>query len=147
MRARRFRQFERLTAPIPRPLRIIDLGGTINFWENRGWAGRGDISITLVNLESDKSPYENIATVIGDATNLREFEEKSFDVAFSNSVIEHLSSYENQLAMAGEVQRVAGAYFIQTPNYWFPMEPHFQIPGWQWFPEKFRIWVLKRRRC
>jgi hypothetical protein len=47
--------------------------------------------------------------------------------------------------MAREVRRVAPAYWIQTPNFWFPMEPHFLVPGWQWLPEDVRIAILQRR--
>ena len=147
MRSKRFRKFESLTESQPRPFRIIDVGGTISFWENRGWADREDVYITLVNLDKSDSPYGNIDSRIGDATNLEEFENGSFDVAFSNSVIEHLYTFENQVAMAKEVQRVARAYFIQTPNYWFPIEPHFQVAGWQWLPESVRVRILQHRRC
>ena len=51
LRARRFRLFERLVERLPRPLRIIDIGGTNEYWEQRGWAGRDDVTITLVNLD------------------------------------------------------------------------------------------------
>ena len=47
--------------------------------------------------------------------------------------------------MAAEVRRVAPAYWVQTPNFWFPMEPHFLVPGWQWLPERTRISILQRR--
>ena len=69
-----------------------------------------------------------------DATNLHEFGDASFDIAFSNSVIEHLSTFENQARMAAEVRRVARAYWVQTPNFWFPIEPHFLVPAWHWLP-------------
>ena len=44
LRERRFRLFEQLVERLPRPLRIIDVGGTNEFWEQRGWAGRDDVS-------------------------------------------------------------------------------------------------------
>jgi hypothetical protein len=47
--------------------------------------------------------------------------------------------------MAREVRRLAPAYWIQTPNYWFPMEPHFLVPGWQYLPERVRVEILTRR--
>jgi len=147
MRSARFRYFESLVESLPRPLRIIDIGGTQSFWEKRGWTGREDVEITLVNLTAEPSAHPNINCVSGDATDLSEYGDRSFDVAFSNSVIEHLFTLENQEAMAHEVQRVAAAFWVQTPNYWFPIEPHFQLPGWQWLPETCRVQILRHRRC
>jgi hypothetical protein len=145
LRARRFELFERLVADLPRPLRIIDLGGTNDYWEQRGWAGRDDVSITLVNLDRQERRFDNIHPTEGDATDLRDFADKSFDIAFSNSVIEHLFTFESQARMAAEVQRVANAYWVQTPNFWFPIEPHFLVPVWHWLPEEARVQILRRR--
>lgn len=147
MRSRRFSKFEGLLEGLPRPLKVIDIGGTVRFWEQRGWTDRDDVDITLVNLHAEQSAYPHIRGVAGDATKLKAFGDRQFDIAFSNSVIEHLFTLENQLAMAREVQRVARAYWVQTPNYWFPMEPHFHVPGWQWLPQSARVRLLQRRRC
>jgi len=122
LRARRFQQFEALVAGLPRPLRVLDVGGENAFWEN-------------------------VIPLTGDATNLAQFADGSFDVAFSNSVIEHLFTYENQCRMASEMRRVGKAFWVQTPNFWFPMEPHFHVPGWQWMPAELRVSILRRRRC
>jgi hypothetical protein len=147
MRAKRFNLFEDLASRCPRPLKIIDIGGTSAFWENRGWTDREGVHITLVNLQEENTGRDCIVSRVGDATNLIEFGENEFDIAFSNSVIEHLFTYKNQVAMAREVLRVAKAHFLQTPNYWFPIEPHFQLPAWQWMPESLRSAVLTRRQC
>jgi hypothetical protein len=145
LRARRFQLFESLVATMPRPLRIVDVGGTDDFWEQRGWADRDDVEITLVNLDAPEQRFENIVPTVGDATDLVDHDDNSFDIAFSNSVIEHLFTIENQSAMASEMRRVAGAYWVQTPNYWFPIEPHFLVPAWHWLPEDARVAILTRR--
>jgi methyltransferase family protein len=145
LRERRFRLFDRLVADLPRPLRIIDIGGTTKFWEQRGWAGRDDVSITLVNLEPEPRSYDNVRPTQGDATDLADHADGSYDVAFSNSVIEHLYTLEAQTRMANEVRRVATAYWVQTPNFWFPVEPHFLVPAWHWLPEDARVAILRRR--
>lgn len=149
-RSRRFEAFARLVDGLPeqqsRPVRILDVGGTNLFWEQRGWAGRQDVEVVLLNLEAEPAKHENIEPRAGDATNLSEFADLSFDVVFSNSVIEHLGTFEAQAAMAAEVRRVAPVYWVQTPNFWFPVEPHFLTPAWHWLPVDLRVALLRRRR-
>lgn len=147
LRSRRFRAFEASAARLPRPLRILDVGGTNAFWENRGWHERTDIEILTLNLVAEKQEHANIKPLVGDATKLVQFSDSSIDVVFSNSVIEHLFTFENQRRMALEVQRVGKAYWIQTPNFWFPVEPHFHFIGWQWLPVAARTSILRRRAC
>jgi hypothetical protein len=147
MRGKRFERFEALTADLPRPLKIIDIGGTTNFWRQRGWAGREDVEITMVNLHEEPTGETNLRSIVGDATNLADVADGEYDIAFSNSVIEHLFTGDAQAAMAREVQRVAKAFWVQTPNFWFPMEPHFLVPGWQYLPVAARVAILRRRRC
>jgi hypothetical protein len=147
LRSKRFRLFAELCSLLPKPLAIIDIGGTVDFWVQRGWAGDMDMRITLVNLHREPQRYANITPVVGEATHLSQFADRSFDIAFSNSVIEHLFTFEKQAAMGREIQRVANAYWIQTPNYWFPMEPHFHVLGWQWMPIWLRVEIIRKRTC
>ncbi len=147
LRSKRFAIFERLIGPLPKPVRLLDVGGTTLFWEQRGWAGKDDVRIHLLNLEAEEKRHANIEPLRGDATRMPEFEAGSFDVVFSNSVIEHLFTLEHQRKMAGEVARIGKAFWVQTPNFWFPIEPHFHVPGWQWMPQRARVALLRRRRC
>lgn len=147
MRSRRMEKFAGLIASLPKPIRILDVGGTALFWQQRGWTERPGVHITTVNLEAEAKKWPSIDSVKGDATRMPEFGDKSFDVVFSNSVIEHLFTFENQAKMAAEVQRIGRAFWVQTPNYWFPIEPHFHVPGWQWMPVSMRVAMLRRRRC
>ncbi|MBN1529658.1 MAG: class I SAM-dependent methyltransferase [Thermoleophilaceae bacterium] len=145
LRERRFRLFDSLVARLGPPISILDVGGTVEFWERRGWADRPGVSITLLNLGDQDQRHDNVRPMVGDATNLADFADGQFDVAFSNSVIEHLFSLEAQSRMAHEVQRVAKAHWVQTPNFWFPVEPHFLVPAWHWLPEDARVAILRRR--
>lgn len=139
MRRRRFRFFMELIDSLPRPITILDVGGTEAYWEHMGLDAK-DIRITLLNLEAVPVKNQTVFTSVqGDATDLSAWADKSVDFVFSNSVIEHLFTWAQQQKMASEVQRVGRSYFIQTPNRYFPMEPHWLIPFFQFMPRSIRI--------
>jgi 2-polyprenyl-3-methyl-5-hydroxy-6-metoxy-1,4-benzoquinol methylase len=141
MRTKRFGFFLSLVKELPRPLSILDIGGTIGFWDAMEFLEEG-IHITLLNLESEPVNKPGFTSISGDATQLA-FADQSFDVVFSNSVIEHLFDKKSQCRMAEEVVRVGKHYFIQSPNYWFPLEPHWMFPFFQFLPINLRIWLTQ----
>lgn len=143
MRSRRRRRFLEMLAG--RSVRLLDIGGTNRFWESWGLAGDPRISITLLNQAPDEGHHPNITSVVGAATDVWQFENGSFDIVFSNSTIEHLFTFDAQQAMAREVRRLAPSYYVQTPNFWFPIEPHFLTLGWQYLPTRVRVEILRRR--
>lgn len=147
LRSRRFELFTSLVADLPRPLRVLDIGGTAHFWQQRGWGERDDVQVTLLNVAAVDVPHDGFTSVAGDAADLSRFGRGDFDVVFSNSVIEHLFTFDRQRAMAREIERLSDRYWVQTPSYWFPIEPHFHVPGWQWLPASARVELLRRRRC
>ncbi len=130
-----------LLAPLKSPIQILDVGGTEQYWKMVDVA-EDEIHISLLNLEATETSLPNCISMIGDARQL-EFGEKSFDLVFSNSVIEHVGSYKDQERMANEVRRVGRRYFVQTPNKYFPIEPHFLFPFFQFLPSSIRIWLLR----
>ena len=136
LRARRFRLFSSLLDSVPRPLRLLDVGGRAQFWEMMGGIPQG-VSLTLLNVGS-MPEVQGFTTIRGDARDMSHFRTDEFDVVFSNSVIEHVGSWNDQVAAAGEMQRVGRRYFVQTPNRWFPVEPHFLFPGFQFLPLSLR---------
>lgn len=131
LRARRMKAFLDLVKP-PKDAKIIDLGGTAAVWE---LVKDCNFEITLVNLPSnqDSTDHSNCRLVYADACDLRGlFKDKSFDVVFSNSVIEHVGDALRQQAFSREVYRLADAYWIQTPDPLFPIEAHTGVPFyWQ----------------
>ncbi|MPY93554.1 MAG: methyltransferase domain-containing protein [Acidimicrobiia bacterium] len=145
-RGQRFARFDQLAARLRRPLRLLDVGGTPQFWAQRGWSGRDDVDITVLNAMPFDIAGPNICVEVGDAADLSRWSDDAFDVVFSNSVIEHLFTLRRQAAMAAEVDRVGQAFWVQTPSQHFPVEPHFLVPGWQWLPEDLRVAWLRRRR-
>lgn len=116
---------------------ILDIGGTADFWEGR------DLELTVLNLAPlSGEPTARLRYVAGDATELP-FDDGSFDVAFSNSVIEHLGTRDNQLKAAAEAMRVGRRLWIQTPNRWFPIEPHYLMPFVHWLPAPIQRRILR----
>ena len=142
LRRRRFMLFRRLLDSLPRPVRLLDVGGTQFFWEMMGFQGDQDLDITMLNLMPSWT-RPGFRSVVGDARNMPQFADQEFDVVFSNSVIEHVGEPEAQRQMAGEIKRVGKRYFVQTPNRNFPLEPHFFFPGFQFLPLSTRIWLLQ----
>lgn len=80
------------------------------------------------------SPCEAItASFVADARSLP-LPDLSVDIAFSNSVLEHVGDLPFQRQYAREIQRVAKRYFVEVPNKHFPIEPHFYLPFLQYLP-------------
>jgi Methyltransferase domain len=146
LRAKRFRRFAELLSGAREPIRILDIGGTPGFWAMHRADLPAKVDITLLNQDFEERPaMDGVRYVVGDARNLDQFADYEFDMCFSNSVIEHVGDRDDQMRMALEVRRVARGYFVQTPNKYFPMEPHFLVPGWQFAPLALRAWLLQRR--
>lgn len=146
-RAKRLKKFEKLffrNFNPEKPIHILDVGGTDYFWKNSQVPNIPGLKITLLNLHLEKTTHPHICSVVGDATSMKEFEDKKFDLVFSNSVIEHLYTYENQVKMADEIQRVGKKYFIQTPNKYFPIEAHYAIPFAQFMPKSLLLFLLTK---
>ena len=123
---------------------IIDIGGTKTYWNiiPTEFLIEHKVHISVVNLPSDNPFPENdniFSFYEDDGCNLVKFPDNSFHIAHSNSVIEHVGNDSNREKFAREIKRVARVYYLQTPNYWFPIEPHFVTPVFHWLPRKIRI--------
>lgn len=110
--------------------RVLDVGGTLLNWSFLRI--QPQLTILNVHLPSEELP-PNVEWIVGDARAMT-FEDNSFDVVFSNSVIEHVGEWEDQKRFAEEIRRVGKGYFVQTPNYYFPIEPHLMTPFIHWLP-------------
>ncbi|MCC7103455.1 MAG: class I SAM-dependent methyltransferase [Fimbriimonadaceae bacterium] len=145
MRLRRLQIFLDLLETVPKPCRILDVGGEPAYWEKLGF-DVPDVHIVCANLSVRPSNLSFVENVQGDATAMPEYADNSFDIVYSNSVIEHLFTWENQKKMADEVRRIGQRYFVQTPNRYFPIEPHFLFPLWQFLPKSLRVSMIRRRQ-
>jgi SAM-dependent methyltransferase len=146
LRKKRFIHFMELIKLLPRPLKVIDVGGTITFWERMGFTGQEEINITILNLKPESKDLPGFVNVTGDARDLHVFKDNEFDIAFSNSVIEHVGNFEDQKMMAEEMLRIGKRVFLQTPNRYFPIEPHFLFPFFQFFPQWLKVRLLMNFR-
>jgi SAM-dependent methyltransferase len=129
-----------LAATIMRPnsmLSLIDVGGSPGFGgefnQMRSRFGR----VTVVNLDARTNRNliaPNVTVETADGCNLP-YEDKSFDWAFSNAVLEHVGDFEKQSRFAAEIQRVARVgYFISTPNRAFLLDSHTYLPYYHRLP-------------
>jgi hypothetical protein len=136
-RQKRMRKFLELV-PADRAVRILDLGGTAAYWRALpALYDAPNVEITVLNLDPEETVDGNLTVRRGDAcaTGLADM---AFDIVHSNSVIEHVGDWSMMEAMAREVRRLAPSYFVQTPNYWFPVEPHYKLPLVQYLPKRLR---------
>jgi hypothetical protein len=148
-RRRRLEQFAR-TFAITAETRILDVGGLESTWDLLPVRPR----VTLLNLPAAAAAgaLRQGTRVFGDGCQLP-FRDQSFDIVFSNSVIEHLGSSARQCLFASEIQRVGRSYFVQTPNSGFPVEHHLLTPFLHWLPRDwqrrlvphFNVWQLVTR--
>jgi len=121
-------------------MRVLDVGGTVDIWR------LAPVMPRLVLLNQARARYEIGAgetVVLGDGTSLP-FRDRSFDLVFSNSVIEHVGSRAEQARFASEIARVGKQYWVQTPNRYFPVEHHLWTPFVHWLPRRWQAAVLKR---
>jgi len=144
MRRARFQLFLSLLDKLEGHVEILDIGGTQEFWNIMLGDQDRDIRVTLLNIDHQHVTSPKFVSAAGDARSMPQFQDKSFDVVFSNSVIEHVGSYDDQRRMAFEVMRIGKRYFIQTPNKRFPMEPHFLFPYFQYLPVDVRAQLVNR---
>lgn len=153
----KFRQkrFSKVLAMIERVLseqpecRILDAGGRAAYWHMLPVGLRSRVKITLLNYGGELAAYRTIdenglqiEQTPGDACAMVQYDDGEFDIAHSNSVIEHVGGYVRMSRFADEMRRVGKRIYIQTPNYAFPIDPHYTFPFIHWMPDPVKIWIL-----
>jgi hypothetical protein len=131
---------------------ILDVGGDPATWSDIALSSK----ITILNLRlvdlTGLQGERRMEAVVGDGCCL-DYENGAFDIVFSNSVIEHVGTFERQKAFADEVRRVGKALWIQTPARSFFIEPHLLTPFIHFFPNSvqkrlvrhFTLWGMLTR--
>ena len=126
--------------PITSETRVLDIGGTPDCWELIPVRPR----LVMLNTPRAKDDLAGAeAWVAGDGRQLP-FRDGSFDLVFSNSVIEHVGDLASQERFAREVARVGRSYWVQTPNRWFPVEQHLLTPLIHWLPKSWQRVLVPR---
>jgi hypothetical protein len=140
-RRRRMNRFFALLAPSPEA-RVLDIGGTPQTWVSEA-ESPAEFLIVLANIRSnDEIDNGRFTSIQVDATQLP-FADNSFDIAFSNSVIEHVGTWEKQQEFAREARRVARKLWIQTPARSFPIEAHLLAPYIQYLPKNVQHSIVR----
>lgn len=132
-RTRRLRRFAQVFE-LDSATTVLDLGGAEYYWQ---WCPVRP-QVTVANLAERDLGRKRFPWVRADGRALP-FADRSFDIVHCNSVLEHLPDERSRQAMASEIARVGCAYWVQTPNRWFPVEPHTFAPGFQFLPRRWRI--------
>lgn len=149
-RTKRFELFMREMSPLPTD-RLLDVGVTDtswragNFFESRyPWPAK----ITAVApqpMPVFTSEHPDVEFVVADGRQLP-FADASFDIGFSNAVIEHVGSRAEQRRFVEEMVRTCRRVFICTPNAAFPLDPHTLLPFAHWLPRGWWHRVLRMTR-
>jgi hypothetical protein len=125
---------------------ILDVGGAPETWDLLDVRPK----VTLLNMPRTRAELAAAKNWVAGDGRMLPFRDGSFDIVFSNSVIEHVGDAESQGRFAGEIMRVGRAFWVQTPNRHFPIEQHLLTPGIHWMPKQlqevlvshFTIWAL-----
>jgi len=118
---------------------ILDVGGAVFNWQ----IIEQQPKVVLLNVDASVECHDGrFSFVNGDARDLP-YADRQFKVVYSNSVIEHVGEPEDQKRFADEIRRVGTSYFVQTPNRYFPIEPHFLTIGLQFLPFSIKRRLLR----
>ncbi len=129
-RRRRHERFFALTR-LPPGGRVLDVGcGALGLralepsWTSPAWTSRP--------RPGYPGPF-----VQADAAEGLPFADGEFDLVYCNSVIEHVPPARRE-AFAAELRRVGRGWYVQTPAWSFPIEPHALLPFAHWLPPRLR---------
>ena len=123
-------------------MKVLDLGGTALWWRR---APVKPAHITLINLHEPSENEPGLVAIHGDALRAADLlPNEVFDIVFSNSLIEHLGGHGARRRFADVVTSMAPRYVIQTPYRYFPIEPHWIFPGFQFLPVSARAYLSRK---
>lgn len=151
-RPKRKKAFMELFPAVKQGASVLDVGGTAGWWKEDF---PSNIKVSIVNIDDDLKQdviRSGFRFYKADGRALP-FDDKQFYLTFSNSVIEHVGDFQDQARFAVESMRCSQKLYLQTPNKWFPVEPHLMTVFIQWLPNRiarrllryFSVWGLVAR--
>jgi SAM-dependent methyltransferase len=139
-RARRHERFFALTG-ICAGARVLDVGcGQIGLRAL-------EPGLDITGVDAVERPEYPGPFVRADASERLPFADGEFDLVYCSSVIEHVP-LPRRKAFAAEIRRVGRGWYVQTPAWSFPIEPHALLPAAHWLPVglRKRYWKLGAAR-
>jgi SAM-dependent methyltransferase len=127
---------------------ILDVGVTDTAWRASNFLENGYpwperiTAVALKDMPTFRTLFPSVSFVVADGRRLP-FEDQSFAVGFSNAVIEHVGSRNEQRQFVSEMLRTCRRVFIATPNAGFPIDPHTILPFVHWLPTRIRYQILR----
>ncbi len=141
-RKKRFELFLRMVAPSASDI-LIDIGGYPESWvSHHQYVKRIDCLNLDVTKHGKYAINYNIWSIVGDGCSLS-VANNSYNIGYSNSVIEHVGSWERQKMFASEIRRVAMDLWVQTPAYECPIEPHYLAPFIHYLPRSYQKKIIR----
>jgi hypothetical protein len=120
---------------------VLDLGGTAGAWR---LAPIRPARLVLLNIDAP-GELSGAESAIGDACDPPDWVRRQrFDLVFSNSLLEHVGGHWRRQAFADVVRSVADHHWVQTPYRYFPLEPHYVGPFFQFVPLALRGRLVAR---
>ena len=139
-RARKFNYFLERIKPLPTDS-ILDVGfndveysDVDNYLEKHYPYQSRITALEIGGNEHFSKRYSEVKVVLYDGK-IFPFEDKSFDIGWSNAVIEHVCNQDAQLLFIKELFRTCKQVYFTTPNRYFPVELHTRIPLLHWLPK------------
>lgn len=93
-----------------------------------------DHLLDLARKEADRTGIENVSFINLSAYDFRSSD--SFDVVILSDVLEHVPDQEALLKQCLGFLAPQGVMYMNTPNKWFPMEPHKHLPFLSYLPRR-----------
>jgi hypothetical protein len=141
MRLARWERFRRCFPGIE-DMTVVDLGGTADMWLRAPLRARHVHVVNLAGPPADLPDW--ITAQTADVTDPAVAAGLGrHDLVFSNSTIEHVGGHSQRRRFAAAVERLAPLHWVQTPYRYFPVEPHFVAPGFQFLPLAARARLIR----
>src|SRR2546428_13328418 len=92
LRRKRFQLFRALVSRLPRPLKILDVGGTEAFWKQMGFSEELGVTIVTLNIAAVPVTARDFTGGFGDGRPESAFGRPALGRVVSESLSEHVGS-------------------------------------------------------